>query len=124
MTVETTEAPVEKKTRVKRSPAELKAARVAKAEKALKRTEDSGTKVVERAKELREKADAAQAKADAHAEALAQARATLAWEQARPIPREVLTGETENPFEDSVDDFEDDDEDGTDADPDLDDDDL
>lgn len=132
-TTEVTEAPVEKKVRVKRNPAELKAARVAKAEKALERVKNSGDKVVKRAAELAEKAAKAKAKADEHAEALVLAERNLAWERARPVRGETATGGSDEPFADADDldedetdldeDFEDDIED-EDGDEDSDDDDL
>lgn len=135
MSTDTVEQPVEaksaKKTRIKRSPSDLKVARITKAEKALQRVKDSGAKVVKRATVLREKADAAQAKADAHAESLKLAEANLRWEQARPVRGETLTGDADEPFADNEtaedfdeDEFDEDNDEDEDSDDDADDDDL
>jgi hypothetical protein len=131
MSTETVEtAPVaEKAPRVKRTAAELKTARIEKAQARLDRVVKSGDKVTKRAADLAEKAQKAQSKADAHAEELRLAQASLAWEQARPVKGEsALTDDEDDPFAEPADGqdtlFDLDDEDDEDEDTDEDDTDI
>jgi len=101
---ETTDAPAKPKVkRRRRTPAELKAGRVAKAQREVERLEKSGESIQEKAKAAAAKAAAAKAKADEYQADLDQARRTLAWEQAKPVKGENTAPESADVEDDQVD---------------------